>query len=88
MVVGIPEEVQPLPYHVLIVIPLTRTRMRGPLFPLLKADTGGLPVDSTALVYQVTSLDVSRVVGRIGELSANELRPLLESLSLILGMKD
>jgi len=57
VVVGVPEEIQPIPYRVLIVVPLTRTRLTGPLFPLIPAGTGGLPTDSTALVYQVGTLD-------------------------------
>jgi mRNA-degrading endonuclease toxin of MazEF toxin-antitoxin module len=80
VVVSLPEEIQPLPYRVLIVVPLTRTRFTGPLFPVLTAGTGGLPAESTALVYQVLALDVRRVRGRIGTLTEAEFAPLREGL--------
>lgn len=80
LVVGVPEDIQVIPYRVLTVVPLTRTRLRGPLFPLLRAGTGGLPVDSTALIYQVGALDVLRVVGRIGQLAPAEYQPVRDGL--------
>jgi len=88
IVVGLPETIQPIPYHVLIVVPLTRTRFRGPLFPLIPAGTGGLPADSTALVYQVSALDARRIEGRLGRLSEEELRPIRDGLKLIFGFDE
>lgn len=84
VVVGVPEEIQAVPFSVLLVVPLTRTRLQGPLFPLLPAGTGGLPVDSTALVYQAGALDAARVVGRIGQLTAAGYRPIRDALRLLL----
>lgn len=88
VVVGLPEAIQLIPYRVLIVVPLTRTRLRGPLFPLIQAGTGGLPADSTALVYQVGALDARRVVGRLGMLSEQELAPIKEGLKRVFGFDD
>ena len=83
VVVGLPGGVQPLPYPVLVVVPLTRTRVRGPLFPVLRAAAGGLPVDSTALVYQLGALDESRIVGQLGTLTTDELAPVRQGLERI-----
>jgi mRNA interferase MazF len=80
VVVGLPHAIQSLPYAVLIVVPLTRTRFTGPLFPVFPLGAGGLPAESTALVYQVLALDIRRVKGRIGTLTAEEYQPIQEGL--------
>ena len=69
VVVAVPEAIQAIPYRVLLVVPLTRTRFSGPLFPLLQAGTGGLPADSSALIYQLGAFGVRRVCGGLGMLS-------------------
>lgn len=84
LVVGVPESIQAIPYRVLMVVPLTRTLLTGPLFPLLKAGTGGLPVDSTALIYQAGALDAARVAGRIGRLAAADYHPIAVGLRKLL----
>ncbi len=84
VVVGVPEAIQSLPYSVLVVVPLTRTRFTGPLFPVLPVGAGGLPAESTALVSQVLALDTRRVKGRIGTLTGEEYQPLRESLRKLL----
>lgn len=88
VVVGLPQEVQALPYPVLIVVPLTRTRFRGPLFPVLPAGAGNLPAESTALVCQILALDIGRVQGRIGTLSEAEYLPLEEGLRKMLDLPE
>ncbi len=88
VVVAVPEEIQPIPYRVLLVVPLTRTRFQGLLFPLLPAGTGGLPADSTALIYQVGAIDVRRVVGRLGILSKEVFFPVKEGLKLMFGFDN
>lgn len=80
VVVAVPKEIQPLPYPVLIVVPLTRTLLQGPLFPVLSAGAGGLPVESTALVYQVLALDARRVKGLVGRLTPEQYAPIREDL--------
>jgi mRNA interferase MazF len=86
VVVAWPDEIQPVPYPVVVVVPLTRTRYRGPLFPLLPAGTGGLPADSTALLYQVAALDAHRIVGQIGALAGNDMLPIRRGLSQLFGL--
>lgn len=87
ILVGLPETIQPIPYRVLIVVPLTRTKLQGPLFPLIPAGSGGLPADSTALIYQVGALDARRIEGRLGKLSEEELRPIRDGLKLMLYLR-
>ena len=85
VVAGLPGGIQPLPYPVLVVVPLTRTHLQGPLFPVLRVEAGGLPVDSTALVYQVGALDESRIMGQLGTLTTEELAPVRQGLERIFG---
>ena len=85
VVVGLPGGIQALPYPVLVAVPLTRTHLQGPLFPVLRAAAGGLPVDSTALVYQVGALDENRIVGQLGTLTTDELAPVRQGLERIFG---
>jgi mRNA interferase MazF len=84
VVVGVPEDIEPIPYRVLVVVPLTRTRTQGILFPVLSTGAGGLPADSTALICQVLALDVRRAVGRIGQLTAAEYAPIRSGLARLL----
>lgn len=88
VVVGLPQEVQALPYPVLIAVPLTRTRFQGPLFPVLPAGAGNLPAESTALVCQILALDVGRIQGRIGTLSEAEYLPIEEGLRRMLDLPE
>ena len=88
IIVGIPQLVQPVPYRVLLVVPLTRTRFQGPLFPLIPAGIGGLPADSTALIYQVGAIDARRAVGRLGYLSSAEMAPVQAGLKLVLDFRE
>jgi len=86
VVVAWPGAIQSTPHDVVIVAPLTRTRHRGPLFPLLPTGTGGLPADSTVLLYQVAALDAHRILGQIGTLTRDDMLPIKRGLSQLLGL--
>lgn len=88
IVVGIPQLVQPVPYRMLLVVPLTRTRFQGPLFPRILAGVGGLPADSTVLIYQLGAIDARRVVGHLGHLSSAEMAPVWAGLKLMFGFRE
>ena len=72
----------------LLVVPLTRTRFQGTLFPLIPAGEGRLPANSTALIYQVGVIDVRRIVGRLGNLSNAEMVPVQSGLKLVFGFHE
>jgi mRNA interferase MazF len=84
LIVAIPEVIQLLPYSVIWIIPLSRTKLTGQLFPILAVGTGGLPAESTALIYQLTALDSSRIVGAIGTLTKTELEPIVKAIVTVL----
>jgi mRNA-degrading endonuclease toxin of MazEF toxin-antitoxin module len=66
-----------------IVVPVTRTRFTGPLFPVLAPGVGGLPAHSTVLAHQVLAIDGSRLLGRLGRLSPDEYQPIRHALTLM-----
>lgn len=64
-------------WHSIIVIPCSTSeaqRRRGPTAVFLAAGTGGLRGDSVALCHQITTLDRSKLVQRIGVLPDDALR--------------
>ncbi|MBI3269492.1 MAG: type II toxin-antitoxin system PemK/MazF family toxin [Planctomycetes bacterium] len=66
-----------------IVVPLStsvRQAARGPTAVPLPAGAAGLPVESIALCHQVTTLDRSKLVARIGSLSADTMLALEDGL--------
>lgn len=83
VVVAVPETIQAIPYRLLVVVPVTRTRLKGPLFPTIPAGAGGLPSESTAQVNQVLSVDTARLVGRLGRLSLDEYKGIEDALLLM-----
>ena len=83
IVVALPDQIQRVPYRMPIVVPVTRTRFTGPLFPVLAPGAGGLPDESSALVHQVLAIDESRLIGRLGRLTPQEYRPIHQALQLM-----
>ena len=71
------------------VVPLTRsTTLVGPLAPRVKARKAGSPADGVALCMHVRTVDPVRVVGYVGELNADELRPLQRGLGVLFGLEE
>jgi mRNA interferase MazF len=48
-------------YDMLVIVPLTTTRLNGRLYPIIKKGDGALKNDSVALVDQLRSVDKQRV---------------------------
>ncbi|MDR7382783.1 mRNA interferase MazF [Promicromonospora iranensis] len=72
---------------VLTVVPLTSNVKRVHSFQTLVSKQGsGLPVDSKAQAEQVRSVDMVRLVNRVGKLSAEEAAELDDALLIHLGI--
>lgn len=77
IVVGLPESLGVPRFPLCIVAPLTTRKgewiRRAPeLYPRLGAGSGGLTRDSTVLLDQVRSVDLSRVRGYLGSLPGRD----------------
>ena len=67
----------------IIVIPCSTSgaqRRRGPTAVFLSAGTGGLHEDSIALCHQITTLDRSKFIRRLGSLQGPALRNVEDGL--------
>jgi mRNA interferase MazF len=72
---------------VLTVVPLTSNVKRVHSFQTLVSKQGsGLPVDSKAQAEQVRSVDMVRLVNRVGKLSVEEAAELDDALLIHLGI--
>lgn len=70
------------------VVPLTHGQtLIGPLAPRLSAREGGTPSDGVALVMHVRTVDPARVVGYVGELTADEYTPIKQGLAVLFGLE-
>ncbi len=71
-------------YAVAIVAPLTRDQgqpwiVQGKgLYPIVEANTGGVPLRSVVQLDQITTVDVTRIKQRLGTLTEAEYAPILE----------
>lgn len=91
VVVGIPDRAGSPRFPCLVVVPFTTSdgeySAASPvLYPVFRAGTGGLTAESVALVDNMRSLDVSRILARLGHLSAEEYSPIQQALGVILGL--
>jgi mRNA-degrading endonuclease toxin of MazEF toxin-antitoxin module len=85
VVVGNPGSLQTLRYPMLLVAPLTTTGLdSGLVYPVLSGGAGGLRNSSTVLLDQVSSVDVRRVKGFVGQLSRAEYQPIRDGLEALL----
>ena len=88
VVVAVPAE--PLRYPVIVVVPLT-TRVgrwvdaNPSVYVGLRAGAGGLPVESTALLDQVGSIDVRRIQGYLGMLDDEDSVKIIANLRSMIG---
>jgi mRNA interferase MazF len=70
-----------------IAIPLTTNQRRAslPICMLVKQGDGGLSQDSVALCFQIRVLDKTRLIRRLGQLSAETITQLEEVVLVTLG---
>jgi mRNA interferase MazF len=85
VVVGIPDRLGSPRFPSLIVVPFTTNEgdyaSGAPaLYPVFKAGAGGLTADSVALVDNVRSLGVSRILERLGTLTPEQYAPVRAAL--------
>jgi mRNA interferase MazF len=72
-----------------IVVPFT-TRIRRQLLPshvVVPAGESGLTQDSVALCEQISVIDLSRLVARLGDLSAQRMQEIADALKAILDLQ-
>jgi mRNA interferase MazF len=72
-----------------IVIPISTSQAqakRGSTSVFLPQGAGGLDYNSIAVCHQITTLDRSKLVGKIGTLSADILRQVEEGIKIALDM--
>ncbi len=76
-------------YPVLLVVPLTTqigewVNENPRLYPQLAAGVGGISQASAALLDQIRSVDVRRVISYLGSLTSEEYEPVKRGLQQIL----
>lgn len=75
----------PLRFPLVTVIPLTTASLAPhPLYPVLPAGAGGLRKDSTAMIDQITSVDLARTTLHVGKLSPAGMAPIVAGLRVLL----
>lgn len=92
VVVGVPADLGPVRYPLLVVVPLTTQQgewsaSNRTLYPTLPAGAGGLTADSAALLDNVRGVDAARVRGFLGSLGAPEVALLQAGLRELLGLQ-
>lgn len=70
-------------WHSVIVVPCTTSQLqkrRGPTVVPLPQGAGGLRENCAAVCHQITTLDRSKLTGRLGSLSESELKEVEEGI--------
>lgn len=89
VVAGLPERLGRQRYPTWIVVPMTSTvgswtRQAPDLYPIFKAGTAKLKLDTVALIDQVRGVDHTRIVRQLGTLTAEQYEPIREGLERVL----
>ena len=86
VVVGDPSVLPELRFAVIVVAPVTSTLLARPFYPRVQPRSGsGLRNVSTVLVDNIRGVDPARVVGLVGNVSAQELDAIDAALRRLLG---
>lgn len=87
VVVTDPEATEDQRFPMVCVVPITKTRGEGALYPPLSPGRSGLRESSYALVDQVRAIDKRRINRIFGQVTAGELTAIDEGLRLFLGLR-
>jgi mRNA interferase MazF len=90
VVVGLPERLGTPRYPMLVAAPLTSQLgdwvKRAPgLYPVLKKGTANLLSDSAVMLEHLRGIDATRVVRRLGVLTARQYKPIKDGLERMMG---
>jgi mRNA interferase MazF len=70
-----------------VIIPLTRSdKLTGKLAPRLVARDEGLPMDSTALIMHIRSIDPSRIIKKVTDLNQDEFKLVRDGLQILFAL--
>lgn len=73
-------------FPLVAVVPVTRTKVHGPFVIPLPAGAGGLRADSHALIDQIRSVDVRRIIRVYSVLDPEHIARISTSLKTFLGV--
>lgn len=90
VVVALPNVTGITRFSLIIVVPLTTQQgdwatRNSTLYPQLQAGMGNIRYDSTVLLDQIRAVDIKRVLGYRGDLTAEEYQPIANGLKAMFG---
>lgn len=85
VIVALPNVTGITRFSLVIVVPLTTQQgdwatRNSTLYPQLQAGMGNIRYDSTVLLDQIRAVDIKRVLGYRGDLTAEEYQPIANGL--------
>lgn len=88
VIVALPNVTGITRFSLIIVVPLTTQQgdwatRNSTLYPQLQAGMGNIRYDSTVLLDQIRAVDIKRVLGYRGDLTAEEYQPIANGLKLM-----
>jgi len=90
VIVALPNVTGITRFSLVIVVPLTTQQgdwatRNSTLYPQLQAGMGNIRYDSTVLLDQIRAVDIKRVLGYRGDLTAEEYQPIANGLKTMFG---
>ncbi|MEG4996777.1 type II toxin-antitoxin system PemK/MazF family toxin [Microcoleus sp. B4-D4] len=90
VIVALPNVTGITRFSLVIVVPLTTQQgdwatRNSTLYPQLQAGMGNLRYDSTVLLDQIRAVDIKRVLGYRGDLTAEEYQPIANGIKAMFG---
>lgn len=90
VIVALPNVTGITRFSLVIVVPLTTQQgdwapRNSTLYPQLQAGMGNIRYDSTVLLDQIRAVDIKRVLGYRGDLTAEEYQPIANGLKAVFG---